>query len=75
MSFSMKLSTEMTTSEAVRAYRVHPNVLCRQILMGRLSARKNTDGRWLIRRKSLDEWNRHRVRRGPGAEHVARGRK
>jgi len=54
---------ELTTSQAVRAYGVFPNVLHRMILMGRLEARKNTDGRWLINRESLERWNRNRVRR------------
>jgi len=57
---------EVTTSEAVRAYTVHPNVLNRLILMGRLEARKNSDGHWLISQKSLERWNRQRVRRARG---------
>jgi hypothetical protein len=56
---------EMTTTQAVRAYETHPNVLNRLILMGRLKAHKNTDGHWLINRESLERWNRQRVRRGP----------
>lgn len=54
---------EMTTSQAVRTYGAHPNVLLRLILTGRLKARKNADGRWLISKESLDCWNRQRVRR------------
>jgi hypothetical protein len=54
---------ELTTSQAVRVYETHPNVLNRLILMGRLTARKNADGRWLISRESLERWNRNRVRR------------
>jgi helix-turn-helix protein len=56
---------ELTTSQAVRTYKTHPNVLIRLILMGRLKARKNADGRWLIDRESLERWNRQRVCRGP----------
>jgi hypothetical protein len=56
---------EMTTTQAVRAYETHPNVLNRLILMGRLKARKNADGRWLINRESLERWNSQRVRRAP----------
>ncbi len=59
---------ELTTTQAVRAYETHPNVLNRLILMGRLKARKNADGRWLISKQSLDKWNRQRVRRGPRSE-------
>jgi len=59
---------EMTTSEVVRAYEVHPNVVNRLILMGRLKARKNADGRWLISRDSLERWNSQRVRRVPKPE-------
>ena len=62
---------EMTTSQAVRAYETHPNVLNRLILMGRLKARKNSDGRWLINRESLERWNRQRVRRAPKPEQTA----
>lgn len=54
---------EMTTSQAVRMYGAHPNVLLRLILTGRLNARKNADGHWLISRESLERWNRQRVRR------------
>jgi hypothetical protein len=57
--------TELTTSEAVRAYEVHPNVLSRLILTGKLNARKNADGHWLISRESLEHWNSERVRRKP----------
>jgi hypothetical protein len=59
---------ELTTAQAVRAYETHPNVLNRLILMGRLEARKNADGRWLISKKSLDRWNRQRVRRASNPE-------
>jgi hypothetical protein len=62
---------ELTTAQAVRAYETHPNVLNRLILMGRLTARKNSDGHWLISRESLERWNRQRVRRGPKLEHNA----
>jgi hypothetical protein len=55
--------SELTTTQAVRAYNTHPNVLNRLILMGRLKARKNSDGHWLIARDSLERWNRQRVRR------------
>jgi len=55
--------SELTTAQAVRYYDTHPNVLNRLILMGRLKARKNTDGRWLISRESLERWNRKRVRK------------
>ena len=56
---------EVTTSEAVRSYEVHPNVLSRLILMRRLEARKDENGRWLISKRSLERWNRTRVRRAP----------
>jgi len=54
---------ELTTSQAVQAYGVFPNVLHRMILMGKLEARKNTNGHWLISKESLERWNRQRVRR------------
>jgi hypothetical protein len=59
---------EMTTTQAVRAYETHPNLLNRLILMGRLKARKNADGRWLISKESLECWNRQRIRRAPKPE-------
>jgi hypothetical protein len=59
---------ELTTSQAMQAYKVFPNVLHRMILMGRLEARKNADGRWLISKQSLDKWDRQRVRRAPKSE-------
>ena len=62
---------ELTTSQAVQAYGVFPNVLHRMILMGRLKARKNADGRWLISKDSLERWNRNRVRRTPRQERTA----
>ena len=57
--------SELTTTQAVRTYNTHPNVLNRLILMGRLKARKNSDGHWLISKESLERWNRQRVRRVP----------
>jgi excisionase family DNA binding protein len=59
---------ELSTSEAVRAYGTHPNVLLRLILTGKLEAHKNGDGRWLISKESLERWNRQRVRRAPRCE-------
>jgi hypothetical protein len=59
---------ELTTSEATRQFRTNPNVLIRLILMGKLVARKNADGRWLITKASLENWNRQRARRGPTRE-------
>jgi len=62
---------ELTTTQAVRAYETHPNVLNRLILMGRLKARKNGDGRWLISKESLERWNRQRVRKTRKPEDAA----
>lgn len=56
---------ELTTSQAVQLYQVFPNVLHRMILMGRLEARKDKNGRWLISEESLERWNRQRSRRVP----------
>lgn len=54
---------ELTTSQAARTFKTHPNVLHRLILIGRLTARKNSDGHWLISRESLERWNATRIRR------------
>jgi helix-turn-helix protein len=66
---------ELTTTQAVRAYETHPNVINRLILMGRLKAHKNADGRWLISKQSLDKWNAKRVRRARRNSTVATGKK
>lgn len=60
--------TELTTFQAVGGYEVHPNVLYLLILTGKVTARKNADGRWLISKESLERWNRQRVRRAPKRE-------
>ena len=62
---------ELTTSQAVQRYGVFPNVLHRMILMGRLQARKNAEGHWLISKESLERWNSQRVRRAPKPEQLA----
>lgn len=51
---------ELTTSEAVRAFHMHPATVLRLILTQRVAARKNGDGKWLIRRSDLEAWNRTR---------------
>lgn len=62
--------SELTTSQAIRAFEIHPNVLSRLLLMGKLKARKNADGHWLISKESLERWNRTRVRRASRLEQV-----
>jgi hypothetical protein len=61
------VAEELTTSQAARAYETHPNVLNRLILTGRLQARKNASGGWLIQKKSLDNWHGTRRKRGGSA--------
>jgi hypothetical protein len=56
---------EITASQAAKKYGVFPHVLYRMILMGRLEAHKDVDGRWLISTQSLERWNSRRVRRTP----------
>lgn len=58
----------ITTSEAVRQFRMHPATVLRLILTQRVTACKNTDGKWLIRRSDLEAWDRQRVRRAPKPE-------
>ena len=53
----------LTTSQAVRAFSMHPATVLRLILTHRVAAKKNTDGRWLISAESLERWNRERVRK------------
>lgn len=59
----MTTTKEIGMSQATRTYDVHPNALNRLILMGRLKARKDANGRWLIDVQSLEQWNQQRVRR------------
>jgi predicted site-specific integrase-resolvase len=63
----------LTTLETVRKYGVHPNVLNRVILMGRVAARKDENGRWMINKSSLEKWDRTRVRRKLKSERVSNG--
>lgn len=59
---------EVTASQASQKYRVFPHVLYRMILMGRLEARKDSNGHWMISQESLERWNCERVRRAPKPE-------
>jgi len=54
----------ITTSEAVRQFRMHPATVLRLILTQRVTASKDANGKWLIRRSDLERWNRQRVRGG-----------
>lgn len=60
----------LTTSEAVRQFQMHPATVLRLILTQRVSAEKDANGRWLIRRSDLEAWNRKRQRRAPRIEEV-----
>lgn len=64
---------ELTSSQASKLYDAHPVVLHRLIVMGRLEARKNADGHWLISKASLERWNRKRLgrRRARNGQHRA----
>lgn len=53
----------VTTSEAVRLFGMHPATVLRLILTGRVTAHKNADSNWLIRRADLARWSSPRVRR------------
>jgi hypothetical protein len=64
---------ELTTSEAVRAFQMHPATVLRLILTQRVTARKDGNGRWLIQRADLENWNAQRVRRTPGRQPSAVG--
>jgi len=61
------MSEVLTTSEAVRTFRMHPATVLRLILTGRVSAQKNADGRWLIDRDGLERWDRSRGQRSAAA--------
>jgi excisionase family DNA binding protein len=51
---------EVTTSEAVRGFGMHPATVLRLILTKRVAAWKDRDGRWKIRRADLEAWKRSR---------------
>jgi hypothetical protein len=42
---------------------MHPATVLRLILTQRVTAKKNSEGRWLISAESLERWNRERVRK------------
>ena len=58
----------VTTSEAVRQFQMHPATVLRLILTQRVSAHKDANGKWLIRRSDLERWNKQRIRRTPTLE-------
>ena len=60
----------LTSSEAVRTFSMHPATVLRLILTGRVKAKKDLNGRWLIEKKSLERWDRQRVRRAAKSEQV-----
>jgi Helix-turn-helix domain len=61
----------VTTSEAVRQFRMHPATVLRLILTQRVAAHKDASGKWLIQRSDLERWNRQRARRAPKPEQEA----
>lgn len=54
---------EISTSEAVRRFAMHPITVLRLIQTGKLKARKNENGHWQIEIASLERWDRERKRR------------
>lgn len=63
----------LSTSEAVREFRMHPITVLRLIQTQRVRAVKDRDGKWQIRRADLERWNRERARRAPKREQQAVG--
>lgn len=59
---------DLTTSEAVRQFQMHPATVLRLILTQRVSAHKDPNGKWLIRRSDLERWDRQRMRKTPKQE-------
>jgi hypothetical protein len=53
----------VTTSEAVRQFQMHPATVLRLILTQRVTAHKDPNGKWLVRRSDLERWNSRRVRK------------
>lgn len=64
----------VTTSEAVRIFRMHPATVLRLILTQRVAAEKASNGRWLVRRSDLEAWDRNRPRRAPKPTQQANSR-
>jgi hypothetical protein len=61
---------EVTTSDAVRQFQMHPATVLRLILTQRVEAHKDADGKWLIRLCPLGRWNRQRLRRALKHEQI-----
>jgi hypothetical protein len=61
----------VTTSEAVRQFGMHPATVLRLILTQRVTAHKDVNGKWQVRRSDLERWNRQRVRRAQKSEREA----
>ena len=61
----VKVEKRLTIAQASRTFDAHMVTLARLCLMGRLEATKGPDGRWLIKKTSLESWNRQRKRQAP----------
>jgi excisionase family DNA binding protein len=55
----------VTTSDAVRLFRMHPATVLRLIATQRVEAHKDGNGKWLVRHSDLERWNSRRLRRAP----------
>jgi len=54
---------EMTTREAIKTYDIGANLLYRWITRGEIATRKDSNGKWLIRKDSVEKRNRVRLAR------------
>jgi hypothetical protein len=55
----------VTTSDAVRLFRMHPATVLRLIVTQRVEAHKDLNGKWLVRHSDLERWNSRRLHRAP----------
>jgi len=56
------MAGSLSSTEAVREFRMHPHTVLRLILTGRVRAEKDKDGKWRVNRADLEHWNRNRKR-------------
>ncbi len=66
--------SELSVNQAARAYSIHPGVLLRLLIVGRLDGKKNEDGHWRIPQKSIDRYLAKREERRSRLAEAARGK-
>ena len=63
LTWKKAMSEFLSVNQAARAYSIHPGVLLRLLVIGRLDGRKNNEGHWRIPRKALEQYAQKRAER------------